>query len=364
MKSIPVSVKKEVFLKIADYIGLENEELREKYRIEIEEDTETIEVTIAKLRKIAESYKIPISTFFLPEPPQFPRIESTRALKEGVSKDSKHAIREAFHVQGAFQEIAEQIPVYDLPMFTLRQDPKEAGQTIKEILEIDQIRKQCNTREQFFKKIREKLADKGILLLQLKLGSELRGFSISDEPPFIIVVDKTESHAGKIFTTFHELAHITVRKSRLDPKEDFKVSDEDELERWCEEFAAAVLLDETIKTKFIELIEKKKDYLDAIEKIANQFLVSKHAVAVELRKLEVLPSEKYWHFREHITVPETRRKGKGGPRRSIVIIYEKGERFVEEVVRAYERGKIDDTEASEILGTGEKVWQDIVSSLA
>ncbi len=346
--SIQVTVKKDVFLKIKEYIGLSDEEVSQ---LNINLNDEEINVTISKLRKISNRFAIPISVFFLSSPPEFPPRPRSRKFTGKLSRKLKDAIREAYHVQEVFQELGG-VTKFEFPKIPRKISPKEAAKKIIGQMDIPKIRRETKDRNEFFKKLRQKFEEFGILVLQFSL-EELRGFTISMGTPYVIVVNKNESEGSRTFTLFHELGHLLIGESILD---DF-TSEENAVEYWCEEFAACVLIPENITIN-----TGTNDIFKEIRTLSNQLKISKHATAVALLKKKIIDWEIYNQFLERYNdrFKKQRNNRKGGPQRSKVIISEFGDTFVSTVANAYHNEKVSDIDAAEIFGTSHTVWQKIL----
>jgi Zn-dependent peptidase ImmA (M78 family) len=112
-----------------------------------------------------------------------------------------------------------------------------------------------------------------------------------NEPSFI-VLNTRHIPAARIFTLFHEYAHLLLREAEVFPEE------ENELEHWCDNFASELLLPEKLLTK--ELMTEEKDFflpillgspidlqslLGVCRKLSDKFKVSREAILKKLQRL-------------------------------------------------------------------------------
>lgn len=92
-----------------------------------------------------------------------------------------------------------------------------------------------------------------------------------------------ENYESRIFSLFHELAHLCRRDvaacGRFDPENDAD-------EHWCDRFAAAALLPEVAVRSFVASTEAK-DELALASKVARHFNASLSATALRLADLQL-----------------------------------------------------------------------------
>ena len=204
--------------------------------------------TIIQLRKLGKAYKRPIAVFYLPEPPsEFQAMRDFRRLPGGTrSRESPELVFEIRNARNRrdlalelVNAIGEELPDFSLAA-SLSDDPERLAGEIREFLRVDvndQIKWQHGYKS--FNNWRAALEDAGVLVFQasdVKVG-ETRGFSISDVPLPVIVVNIKDSVNGRIFTLFHELAHIILREGGM-----CDLHEDDRYEAFCNSVAAATLM--------------------------------------------------------------------------------------------------------------------------
>lgn len=126
------------------------------------------------------------------------------------------------------------------------------------------------------------LEDHGILVFQTtKISLDaFRGLSVHDEDLPIIMVNGSDSPAGRTFTLFHEVAHLANRTNGLCALRE--TVDEEAI---ANNFAANFLMPEAAVRVHIKYAD---DPLAAAEHLARHFKVSNLAAAVRLRRLDVI----------------------------------------------------------------------------
>jgi len=97
----------------------------------------------------------------------------------------------------------------------------------------------------------------GITVFQLSLTHDkLRGFSIIDDiVPIIGIKRGSEAPTSKIFTLFHELGHILLNEGGVC---DLTEMTNIEIEKWCNAFAAEVLVPNSELMQMGVVIERKQ----------------------------------------------------------------------------------------------------------
>ena len=138
---------------------------------------------------------------------------------------------------------------------------------------------------------RASLEGRGVLVFALQLGPEgIRGFSFSDEVAPVISVNTAYNRGARVFTAFHELGHLTLRSESVCVDLVSEVADE---ERWCEEFAASILLPREAVLQFVDEVSPEDDGFGLAKKVAAKFKVSIRAAAVRLIRLKIAPWSLY-----------------------------------------------------------------------
>lgn len=142
------------------------------------------------------------------------------------------------------------------------------------------------------KALRRRLEAQGILIVQYSLAKSIRGFSNYDsQVPLIAFNSHGNVPSARSYTILHELAHILHREDAA-----CGAADNDH-ERWCDEFAAAVLMP---RQDFLEFFHQNfpdrlvaYDDLDIVKKISNRFKASYQAVSLRLWNLDLSSIDLY-----------------------------------------------------------------------
>lgn len=208
--------------------------------------------TIKQLRTVAKYLERPVAHFYLDDPPNepAPRVEMRRVFGRDPVTDSFNFAREVQRLVrrrqialDLFDRLGEEPPSLPEPR-DLSEDSEEMGAflrfTLLGVEMDDQIAWQG--RYEALRTWREALEQAGILSFQLS-GidiEEARGCAIAHRPLPVVAFNSSDSVRGRIFTLFHEVAHVLLGSSTLHSRSPFE--SDDETEQWCNRIAAAALI--------------------------------------------------------------------------------------------------------------------------
>lgn len=271
-----------------------------KERLELWEQGD-LKPTIKQLRKLGHIYKRPIAVFYLSEPPRdFIPLHDFRRFPIDVEELESPKLR--FEIRRARDRREIALELYqdlegELPDFTLKCDltdkPEELSEKIRDFLGISP-NDQFGFRDHYdaFNSWRAAIENQGVLVFQASGIDliEMRGFSISDIPLPVIVVNIRDYPYGRIFTMLHELTHILLRDGGLcDLAETGNRSiDEQKVEIFSNHVAGSVLVPKNLLLSEDLISEKSHDpeWADEeIYKLSHKYKVSRE---VMLRRLLIL----------------------------------------------------------------------------
>ncbi|MFC1679817.1 ImmA/IrrE family metallo-endopeptidase [Elusimicrobiota bacterium] len=142
----------------------------------------------------------------------------------------------------------------------IRDNPEEVGRRIRQLLGINAKKQhQWNDTNEALNTWRAAAEGAGILVFQTsKLPlSVLRGFSISQFPLPVVVLNTKDSESARIFTLAHELAHILLHQGAIcDIYEEFERHPKEQaIEVFCNHVAGATLVP---RARLVEAYERLK----------------------------------------------------------------------------------------------------------
>jgi Zn-dependent peptidase ImmA (M78 family) len=268
------------------------------------EDRETVRLWVAgadqpsltHFRRLAAYLHRPEAALLLPSVParETPPIEFRRSMsakRQRLLPAEHEAVREAARLQRALSWVLSQSKWQaDLPKFEVRSNPADTASRVRKWLGVPvAVQKGWSTASEAQRAWREALEGHGIVVLFLSMGKDAcRGFSLWDDRAPLIASNTHYSQEARIYTLFHELGHLLTRTSSVcAPGGKFTQREtNDPVERWCERFAAALLLPSGSVDRFLENTEledgAKIDSLDVPSELARTFKVSLRAAVLRL----------------------------------------------------------------------------------
>jgi Zn-dependent peptidase ImmA (M78 family)/transcriptional regulator with XRE-family HTH domain len=325
--------------------------------------------TINQLRKLAHIYKRPIAVFYLPRPPEdiSPPKDYRRLPGEvsGVeSPELRYEIRRAVTRREFALELLDDAGE-EPPEFRLTGDrsepPEQLGSRIRGALGIDMdVQSSWRGDRSPFNGWRFYIERAGALVQQMTDVdvSEARGFSISEFPFPVVVVNIKDAVRGRTFSLVHELVHVTLRQSGLCDLDDTssRSADDLRLERYCNAVAGATLVPEEQLMTSVYVREPRISPTWADEELralARDFGVSREVILRRLLDLGLTTDDFYREKRDQFIeeYEEARRRQPGGfAPPPVVALASAGPAFAGLVLSSYEQGTITASDVSDYLG--------------
>lgn len=279
--------------------GMESEEV-EKW----ENGTEIPSINEAK--KLCTLYDIPFSALFLTELPNKDNSKciDRRTYRDNLDTKISYELWKEINRLKSCRECAIELLDIDeyinvLEEFDFNDSLENISKKVREIFKIEiPFKNKSAYDNNAFNYFRNKIESKGIMVLQIEGISikEIRGMSLNFDILPIISVNKSDSDRAKVFTLFHELAHLIRRTSNL-CLIDFNER-EDEEEKICNNIAANILIPANILNNIIQNVNLDDD--KDIGKISDRFAVSKFVIIkrlYDLKKIDfILYKSKYEQY--------------------------------------------------------------------
>lgn len=323
--------------------------------------------TLAVLKKLSNYYKRPLSAFFLPEPPKEPPFSTSFRLlpvdAKHISKDLRLEIRRARRQQSIANELMEELGLEikpDVNIFSTEDDPQKIARKERKRLGID-IQQQLEWKNEYeaFRFWRNKLEDLNILAIQIKVPVEdARGFLLMDMDPPIIAVNSRDDVKARIFTLFHEYAHILLGISELYVPDELTGeiplnSQALKIEKWCNNFAGEFLApsEELMKGSDFQNLVKSVPLLSdkSLAKVSRKFKISKHAILLKMLYLDFIPETTYKHKLSELRKREVK-EGEGfGVPPPKKCLDDKGRLFVSLVMEGKQKNLVSYKDVSDYL---------------
>lgn len=383
-----IAISPDVLKHVMAASGYDSTELAKKINVS-KEDVEgwlngDRKPTITKLKDISKATKYNLAVLLLEEVPSSlpkPKDYRTANKSHAFSRKTLLAIRKARDIQELYKELGGQSEAQKISpnKYSLNHSPESAADKERELLAVptSNTSGEPGARE-LLKKYAKVMEQNGILVLQLQMPIEdCRGFSIKDKSPFIIALSSSDPVYPRLFTLFHEYAHMLLQSeggSMCIPEETGTSTEGAEVTRvetWCNMFAAAFLLPEnkiresqevSRLANLIKTSTSNKEIYNAIKTISGRYRVSYLAFVIRLRGLNLIPEAKYSIIRQEYNgyskreeaAEKAKKKSGGAPKPEYRVVSRNGEKFSTLVVKSLKAGKIDYYDAVEYLGTNIK----------
>lgn len=324
--------------------------------------------TIKQLRKLAKTYKQSVAVFYLPKPPYMeqPGIRDYRRMPgqslDELSSNLTFEIRNAVERREiALERYAEkgEVPPNFGVTAAINNDPEKLGEKIRDILNIT-YEKQILWRDRrlAFNYWRQAMETTGMLVFQSTsiALSDMRGFSLNKHPLPVIVVNRKDAYAARIFTMIHELVHIMLRKAGLcDLDNDSgRPPEEQMIEVFCNRAAGAALVPKKflLREDIVRNKPKGQDWSDEeLHELSNHYAVSREVILRRFLVLSLTDEEFYKKKREQF-LEEYRStpKAKGYVPPAVDTVSEMGKPFVRLILEAFNSERITSSDAADYLG--------------
>jgi len=337
-------------------------------------------LSLSKVEQLASSFKRPLATFLLPTPPKElklpPDFRKLPGSSTEISKTTHLVLRKARHLQEVRRELMENLGL-ETSVSIRRRNLKDNPESVasEERAGIGFSTGSGDTQKtptEMLSFWREWFERKNISAFQMEMPVEdARGFSFTDETPYVMVINESDSINGRIFTLFHEYGHVLLNEPALCNRDSDDSDDKGiaQIERWCNHFAGAFLMPKDLLESDVLIaghISSSKFDL-AAGSIEKRFKVSKEAGLMRLLTLGYISPSMFRDLRDQIREKvaaqkeaqkarqlERKRenpKSIGGPAKSLdqKCFEEKGPQFVSLVMENSSRGYISSSEALDYL---------------
>jgi Zn-dependent peptidase ImmA (M78 family)/transcriptional regulator with XRE-family HTH domain len=280
---------------------------------------------LTPFRKLAAVLHRPAAAFLLAEPPKADGVavhfrRPANVDREGLNPIERRHIREARRVQSTTSWLLRELgeAASSLPRVQTSLALGLVATNARQVLGVtteaqlgwaDESKAQAAWREA--------LESVGVSVLLLRLGeNSCRGFSIWDDYAPVMGISSYFRPTARVFTMLHEFGHLLTRSSSACVEQgrgQRLMRATDPLERWCEGFAAAVLLPEgpvleQVARRRARTVSKTLT-LDDAGAIARRFKASLRATVIRLIEL----GEAGWElYREIPPVSDDKPRGGGG----------------------------------------------------
>jgi Zn-dependent peptidase ImmA (M78 family) len=357
MTRIEVNINPDILKWAREEAGFDAAEIAVKVKMPVDRyknwEKKGLNIPLGKLQSLAGQYKRQLAVFFLPKvPDKINKPKDFRNLSAKQSKLSKEVLmvmrdvtyfrQTALELQGETYWKNQYNWLKDVE--NIKQDNNALANWLREKLNIsidDQLKWKSDN--EAFRTWRQAVENQlGILIFQFSMPlNEVHGFCFTDNLPYAIVVNSKHHYTSRLFTIFHELAHIIRHHSGICIVDNVDEKQHEEFS--CNSFAGNFLVPQN------NLIVT--DNLSEIQTYANKLRISREVYLRRLKDENKISSLKFFALLDKIKATyKTETKKAGFPVKPEVISRaSRGETFFNLVIDALNQNKLSYTQASTML---------------
>lgn len=326
--------------------------------------------TLNQLRKAASVYKRPLAVLLLSEPPM--DFSVPRDFREGPSDPSPELVvevRRAEEQRALLLELRQRQPDLiieptSLPNARVDEDPDEVGSRLRVFLGVSlenqqswaQPRDALNGWASAFEA-------RGVFVIQTSGVdiAEMLGFSVHGDGYPVIALNGSDWPRRKVFTLFHELAHLALGSGGICDLHDRPTSRLD-TEAFCNRVAAAALMPASSIDAVVarhHLPSTGSWQLDDLQVVTDSFRVSQEATLVRLIGRQLASWDDYARLRPELheryrsayeAERRRMRESEGGPSYYVIKARNLGRAYTTAVLDAYHADALSSLDVANALG--------------
>lgn len=321
----------------------------------------------AQLETLAYSlYKRPLAVFFLPAPPQEPKVKQEfRTLPDfeldQLAADTRYQLRLAHAHQISLRELNDGAnpavrKVFKDIAITESSGVAAAADSLRRYFGIsldDQAA--WGTSDAALKAWRNAVEACGVFVFKHSFKQKtISGFCLADDEFPLIYLNNSTAKTRQIFSLFHELAHLLLKVnaiSKLDESHIEQLSPKERrIELFCNAFAAEFLMP---AADFAVKVEALRNFDDKdIQLLARRYLVSREVVLRQLLDRKLV-AQAYYESKVEQWVTESENGGSGGDYYATQSAY-LGERYLQLVFSKHYQGRLTLEQVADYLGVRTK----------
>ena len=327
--------------------------------------------SLNQLESIAEAYRRPLLTFFLPEPPvKVEMLADFRTLPQAIFKvdtpEFSALKRRIIMLHRELKALADDEGISPLPFVGSCLPSSGVDALVKAIrkelaVSFEDQRKQKNE-DALFIYLRNMAHNAGIYVVLLgDVGShhskiepeEFRGIAVADPTAPLIVINKYDAKPAMLFTLVHELTHIWIGASGVSNLNGLGANvNNNDIEKLCNAVAAEFLVpDAQIRAVWKE---PEGSLQQAVDELAKRFKVSGAVIGRRLLDAGFIDNQKYatlliTYQRRWESAKDKSKQSGGGPNHNILAGYYLGQKTLHTLIQAAYSGRITLQDAARVL---------------
>ena len=322
-------------------------------------------------RKLASKLHRPFTALLLPSPPERRPLPVEFRHPSGdpreLNPNERRYLRRAARYQEVLSLLAKELEIEKArtPSATINDDPAKVAKVVRDALKVSpEAQKGWANPSVAFDEWRAALERTGHIVFLFSIGKEsCRGFSLWDDFAPIVAINTAWNESARIFTLFHEIGHLVTRTSSACVESMRTASSKDPVERWCERFAADVL----IPINYVEATLQQFGWrpgthitnLKVAGRIADLYKVSLRAAVIRLIGLKAATWDLYNDI-SPISDKKTSGGGGGGRNRTEIREDQFGERATSLLVDAVEKDVLSRSQAVGLLDIPDESFDHLI----
>ena len=317
--------------------------------------------TYIQLQKLAKNVRVSPLIFLSDKPPNEEpmRVFRTYNNTDQKSYDTLLMIKRITFLQDVVYNLYNNLNLRkeaNIERYSIKTNPKEIAENErKKFFDLDN-QLQSKTKYDVLRKFRTQVEDNNILVMQFPF-EDIRGLSLIDKNPYIIVLNSRDDPTSRIFTLFHEYAHILLGINELD--EDSNYSSSDKIEKWCNNFASYFLISDD---RIQQYVDKFYNIDKIVTSISNRYKLSYSMIFYRLYKLNYIQSYETEYNKFIKKMEQIENTTSQSENYIINIKTEYGNKFINIVNENYEKGEITLNEALTYLGIKIKTYDKLMEA--
>ena len=287
---------------------------------------------VTEVRALVQALRRPVAALLLPKPPdsRTPAVgfrHTPGVAGRSLSPKERRYLRKAARLQAMLVAMAVEMGEAGprLPQLDTSGDAGAAAAQLRPALALaGSDHPQWASASAAFDAWRESVEGLGVAVFLFQLGPEnCRGFSLWNDTVPVIAVNTAWNDEARTFTLLHELGHLVARTdSACAAGEPAELSGAwDPVERWCEVFAAALLIpEEALRVAIADRLGpgvSRVVEVAQVRRLASRFRSSSRATTIRLIELGLASWELYRQLPAATDAKSAGGGGKGRDRQEI-----------------------------------------------
>lgn len=320
--------------------------------------------TFHQLRSLARLYHRPLAVFYLPEPPEDfrPMVRDYRRPHQAdAGAESPQLIFEIRLAEyrrevalDLLEELEDEPPAFALKA-AVNEEPGVVAARLRRALGVS-LGEQLGWSSKYdaLHRWRGAVEELGVLVFQTTRVevAEMRGFSLAHDTLPVVAVNGGDDPHGRIFSLFHEMTHLLLRRSGLcDMRNRTDSMAGARTEVFANAVAGSALVPEASFRQAVAGIADDEYSMATLRLLGSAYSVSRHVIARRLLDVGFVDADYYGRVHELLRREQRPKKiGGGGPLPDVAAIARAGLPFTRTVLEGYHREILGAGDVAEYLG--------------